>query len=101
MDTLHKQSLVQSERTNFTQSIQLPVASLTLRPDQWILIEEALLEQSAILYHISDRNYRRGDHDQAIYLWDKQKELETLANKVADVIESLQAKANSTVKEND
>ena len=97
MDTLHNQSLVQSERTDFTHSIELPIASLALRPDQWILIEEALLEQSAILYHISDRNYRKGDHDRAIYLWDKQKELETLANKVADVIESLQAK---TVKEN-
>ena len=67
-------------------------ASLELRNDQWILIEEALYERSAILHDLSGANQDKGDHTRASFLWDKHKEVESLAKKVGDVIDSLQAK---------
>jgi hypothetical protein len=67
-------------------------ASLELRNDQWILIEEALYERSALLHDISGINQDAGRTELASFCWDKHKEFEYLAKKVADVIDSLQAK---------
>ena len=101
MSTLPNSIQLPHSMSTFTHSIQLPVASLTLRPDQWILIEEALMQQSQILYDISGRNYDRGDYETAVNVWDKCQELESLAHKVGSVIESLQANATATTdKEN-
>lgn len=97
MDTLQIQSSVSSERTNFTHSIELPIGSVSLRADQWILIEEALMEQSQILYDISGRNYDKRDYEQSAYLFDKSKELESLAQRVGSVIESLQANSKENL----
>lgn len=104
---LHIQSLDCSEQTDlYTSNVDIfdvvptPKTTLDLRADQWILVEEALMEQASIQYSLSQRTYALSRFENATYLYDKASELEDLAKKVGSVIESLQAN-NNAPKEND
>jgi hypothetical protein len=95
---LHIQSLDSSELTDFdTCNVDIfnaeitPETSVTFRADQWILIEEALMQQASVQFAVSQRTYALNRFDQAGYTFDKATELEALAQKVGLAIESLQA----------
>lgn len=82
---------LRSEQTEVYKFDATPETTLNLRADQWIMVEEALLEQANIQYHISQDNYTFQRWEQAQYTYDKASELETLAKLVGSVIELLQA----------
>jgi hypothetical protein len=88
---LQTQSNLCSEQTEVYKFDATPETTLNLRADQWILVEEALMEQANIQYHISQDNYTFQRWEQAQYTYDKACELEALAKSVGSVIELLQA----------
>lgn len=88
---LQIQSSSRSQQTPVYTFDSVPFGILSLRSDHLIMVEEALLEQASIQYHISQANYSAQRFEQAGYTYDKACELETLAKKVGSVIESLQA----------
>lgn len=92
---LQTQSNLRSEQTDLYKFNAMPQQALFLRADQWILVEEALMEQAAIQYHISQKHYAINNFDKANHLYDKATELEALAKKVGSVIELLQANSNT------
>jgi hypothetical protein len=89
--TLQTLPTLRSEQTEVYKFDSTPESTLNLRADQWIMVEEALLEQANIQYHISQENYTFRRWEQAQYTYDKASELETLAKAVGIVIELLQA----------
>lgn len=89
--TLQTLPTLRSEQTEVYKFDSTPESTLNLRADQWIMVEEALLEQANIQYHISQENYTFRRWEQAQYTYDKACELETLAKAVGVVIELLQA----------
>lgn len=104
---LHIQSLDSSELTDFDTCnvdifnvVPTPETTLQMRVDQWILVEEALMEQASIQYAISQRTYALSRFENANYTYDKASELESLAKKVGSVIESLQANTNAKKENN-
>lgn len=88
---LQTQSNLRSQQSEVYKFDATPEATLVLRADQWILVEEALMEQANIQYHISQENYAFQRWEQAQYTYDKASELETLAKAVGIAIELLQA----------
>jgi hypothetical protein len=88
---LQTQSNLCSEQTEVYKFDATPESTLNLRADQWILVEEALMEQANIQYHVSQENYTFRRWEKAQYTYDKACELETLAKAVGIVIELLQA----------
>jgi hypothetical protein len=88
---LQTQSNLRSQQSEVYKFDATPEATLVLRADQWILVEEALMEQANIQYHISQENYAFQRWEQAQYTYDKASELEALAKSVGSVIELLQA----------